>query len=83
MVLGGDFNPGPAGKRPRAGGGKGGGKGGGGGGGGGGGERSLYAELTEAVARVYDSEDEWDEDADEGQAWPPSGPCALAADLWR
>ncbi|KAL1506949.1 hypothetical protein AB1Y20_007813 [Prymnesium parvum] len=48
-----------------------------------GGRLSLHAALTESFRRAPDSDDEWDEDADQAVAWPPSQDCRLAADVWR
>ena len=48
---------------------------------------SLYAELTQPIRRVYDSEDEWEEDAEADAdglpRWPPTDARPLACDLWR
>ena len=48
---------------------------------------SLYAELTQPIHRVYDSEDDWEEDAEADAdglpRWPPTDERPLASDLWR
>jgi hypothetical protein len=50
------------------------------------GAASLYAELTTALNRPHDSEDEWEEDSsirDETLRWPPPPSRPLARDLLR